>query len=81
MVRIVSPGSCVYGSNKEMRGLTDYETAILSCDWDSSHRTYQYRLEIDNGRWVWSDKCIAPAGQDIEESDESIDILLGGAAV
>ena len=53
---------------------------LLELEWGETNEE-GYRIDTDNGEVVWCANCFEPAGPDIEESHESIDVLLGGVAV
>lgn len=77
-IRIVSVSNCSYGSNDEMLECLNSEGTVVSSEWDAVRNIYAYRLDIDYRRFLWCDNCLELAQTaDIEESDASLDILLG----
>ena len=79
VIIVSSANKCIYGCNSYMKKLIGCTAVVTNISWDTSNLTYEYRLDIDQGRYMWCDKCIEAAGTDIEESDIGIETLLGGA--
>lgn len=77
-VLIVSAKNCIYGCNEVMPSYIGCEGTVIARERD--YDKYGYRLDVDDSRFLWCDKCLEAAAPqaDIEESDESMSILLGG---
>lgn len=56
------------------------EEVLLELEWGETNEE-GYRIDTDNGEFVWCANCFEPAGADIEESDANLEILFGGVAL
>lgn len=55
------------------------EEVLLELDWGETNEE-GYRIDTDDGEFVWCANCFEPIGADIEESDVSLEVLLGGVS-
>lgn len=76
VVTIVEATGCRFGYDRPMSRFIGLEAFVTGIRWSSSVGSYVYILNVDEGRYMWCDKCIVRIDDtEIEESDVSIDIL------
>ena len=86
IVRIVEkpysdcPFSWVRAMNAYCGKLATIEEVLLELDWGDTNEE-GYRIDTDEGEFVWCATCFEPVETDIKESDSNLDVLFGGAAV
>lgn len=55
------------------------ETVITGMHYSDSFSTYCYYIDADDSGYSWCSNCFVEVQTDIEESELSIDVLIGGA--
>lgn len=53
---------------------------LLELEWGNTNEE-GYRIDTDDGEFVWCATCFEPIEADIQESDANLDVLFGGVAV
>lgn len=74
------PFSWVGAMNRYCGHCATIEEVLLELEWGATNEE-GYRIDTDEGEFVWCATCFEPVDEDIEESDVNLEVLLGGVAV
>lgn len=64
--------ACVFGWDGVMSRYCGMEATITAAGYDYSYEAERYRIDLDDGRFVWCGGCFESACAELNESDEDV---------